>query len=141
MKRDIFFRIISDNSEKYMTGKFYKDALGWGFVLWLIGYSLGIVLFAFAPPDLTGSIITPIGTIITLFVLFGKIKGDTLKYYLLLAIVWTLIAIVFDYIFLVRIFKPADGYYKLDVYLYYALTFILPLLAGSIRKRSVGGPV
>jgi hypothetical protein len=27
-------------------------------------------------------------------------------------------------------FKPADGYYKLDVYLYYILTFALPLIVG-----------
>lgn len=102
---------------------------------------MGIVLIAFISPGLIGWIIMPIGTIITLFVLFRKVKGETLKYYLLLAMIWTLIAVVFDYIFLVRIFKPADGYYKLDVYLYYALTFILPLLAGSIRKRSAGRSV
>ncbi|MFA6097138.1 MAG: hypothetical protein WC788_05925 [Candidatus Paceibacterota bacterium] len=120
-----------------MTTQFYKDALGWGFVLWLIGYSLGIVLFAFISPGLIGWIIMPIGTIVTLFVLFKKIKGDTPKYYLLLAMIWTLIAVVFDYVFLVQVFKPSDGYYKLDVYLYYASTFILPLLVGSIKKRSM----
>jgi len=53
--------------------------------------------------------------------LIKKIKGDSFKYYLLLAISWTLIAIIFDYLFLVKVFKPADGYYKLDVYLYYLL--------------------
>jgi hypothetical protein len=53
-----------------------------------------------------------------------------------LAIVWTLIAIVFDYLFIVKALNPADGYYKLDVFLYYALTFILPLAAYT-RKKSI----
>ena len=112
----------------------YKDAFGWGVFLWFIGYVLGIVLFAVVPPDMIGWVIMPIGIIITLWVLFKKVKGDSLQYYLFLAIIWTLIAIVFDYFFLVKVFKPADGYYKLDVYLYYALTFILPVAVGW-KKR------
>ena len=78
----------------------------------------------------------PVGIVLTLWVLLKKVKGNSLKYYLLLAVIWTLIAIVFDYFFLVKAFKPADGYYKLDVYLYYALTFILPLFAGW-RKKAI----
>jgi glucan phosphoethanolaminetransferase (alkaline phosphatase superfamily) len=50
------------------------------------------------------------------------------------AIIWTIIAVAFDYIFLVKVFKPAGGYYKLDVYLYYIFTFILPVAAGLLRK-------
>ena len=117
-----------------MTKQFSKDALGWGFVLWLIGYGLGIMLFAVVPLNMIGWIITPIGTALTLWVLFKKVKGESFQYYLLLAITWTLIAIIFDYLFLVKVFKPADGYYKLDVYLYYVLTFILPLIAGWSKK-------
>jgi len=37
-------------------------------------------------------------------------------------------------LFIVKAFKPADGYYKLDVYLYYALTFALPLIVGWRKK-------
>jgi hypothetical protein len=66
---------------------------------------------------------------------FEKDKGNSFNYYLYLAIAWTLIAIVFDYLFIVKTLMPADGYYKLDVYLYYALTLILPLVA-YYRKRS-----
>jgi len=118
-----------------MNRQLFKDTLGWGVLLWLIGYILGIILFMVVPTTLVGWIIMPIGTIITLWVLFKKVKGGSIKYYLLLAVIWTLIAIVFDYFFLVKVFKPADGYYKLDVYLYYALTFTLPLLVGW-RKKS-----
>lgn len=120
-----------------MTKKFLKDALGWGVVLWLIGYVLGIVLFAFVPASMIGWVITPIGIVITLLVLFKKIKGESLGYYLSVAAVWTVIAIVFDYFFLVKVFNPADGYYKLDVYLYYVLTFVMPLAVGwwKLRKK------
>ena len=117
-----------------MTRQFIKDTLGWGFLLWLIGYALGMILFSIVPLYMIGWVIMPIGIVITLWVLFKKISGETLKYYFLLAVVWTLIAIVFDYFFLVKAFKPADGYYKLDVYLYYVLIFVLPLVVGW-RKR------
>lgn len=120
-----------------MTKQFYKDALGWGIGLWLIGYVLGIVLFPLVSPSALGWVITPIGIVITLWVLFKKIKGDSVKYYALLAVTWVVIAIVFDYFFLVKMFNPADGYYKLDVYLYYVLTFILPLVVGWRKQNKI----
>jgi len=113
-----------------MTRQFVKDAFGWGFILWLIGFALGVMLFAFVPPSLIGWVIMPIGIIITLWILWRKVKADSFRYYALLAMVWVLIAIACDYLFLVKALKPADGYYKLDVYLYYALTFVLPLVVG-----------
>ena len=119
-----------------MTKQFFKDAFGWGFILWLIGYTLGMILFSIVPLSTIGWIIMPIGTIITLWVLFKKVRGDSFRYYAFLAVVWALIAIVFDYFFLVKAFKPADGYYKFDVYLYYALTFLLPLVVGW-RKKAI----
>lgn len=118
-----------------MNRQLFKDTLGWGFVLWLIGYVFGIVLFAVVSPAMIGWILTPIGILITLWVLFKKITSESFRHYVSLAIVWTLIAIVFDYVFLVMVFKPVDGYYKLDVYLYYALTFILPLAVGWYKGR------
>ena len=117
-----------------MTKQFFKDMVGWGFVLWLIGYVLGILLIAVVPVSMVGWIIMPVGTAITLWVLLKKVKADSLQYYALLAFVWVLIAVVFDYLFIVKAFKPADGYYKLDVYLYYALTFALPLIVGWRKK-------
>jgi hypothetical protein len=123
-----------DNNTKAKKKYFYKDAFVWGFVLWFIGYLLGMILFFAVPPNMIGWIILPIGIIITLWVLLKKIKGDSFNYYLRLAIAWTLIAIVFDYLFIVKALN-SDGYYKLDVYLYYTLTFILPLVA-YWRKES-----
>jgi hypothetical protein len=121
-----------------MNKQFLKDALGWGIILWLIGYALGFIFFFIAPPSMIGWIIMPIGIFITLGVLFKKVRGTTFGYYFWLAAVWTLIAIIFDYIFLVKALKPAGGYYKLDVYLYYALTFVLPLAYGlKISKLKI----
>lgn len=118
-----------------MNRQLIKDGFGWGFLLWLIGYGLGILLFTLVPLNLIGWIITPIGTLITLYILFKKIEGD-FRHYLLIAVIWTLIAVVCDYFFLVKAFKPADGYYKLDVYLYYLLTFTLPLLVGWSKSKT-----
>jgi hypothetical protein len=122
-----------------MNKQFSKDAFGWGFVLWLIGYALGMILFALVPANLIGWIIMPIGTAITLWIAFKKVKGDTLQYYCRVALVWLLIAVLGDYLFIVKASKPADGYYKPDVYIYYALTLAIPLFAGW-RRTSRGAP-
>ena len=42
-------------------------------------------------------------------------------------------------LFIVAAFKPADGYYKPDVYLYYALTLAIPLFAGWRRTLGRSG--
>lgn len=118
-----------------MKNQFFKDAFIWGFVLWLIGYILGIVLFLLVPASLIGWIVTPFGIIITLWILIKKLKSNSIQYYFLIAVIWTLIAIICDYFLLVQVFKPEDGYYKTDVYLYYVLTFLLPLLVG-LKKKS-----
>jgi hypothetical protein len=117
-----------------MNKQLIKDSLVWGFVLWLIGYILSFILFFIVSPMMIGWIIAPIGTAITLFVLFRKIKGNNFKYYLYLAIIWTLMAVVLDYLFIVKLMNPV-GYYKPAVYLYYGLTFVLPLFV-SIKRKS-----
>ncbi len=123
-----------------MNRQLLKDTLGWGFLLWLCGYVLGIILFMFVPISMVGWIIMPIGTVVTVWVLLKKIKINYFRHYISLAFIWTLIAISFDYLFLVSVFKPADGYYKLDVYVYYLFTFILPLLLGFIKNKYEKSP-
>lgn len=117
-----------------MSKKLLKDGLFWGFILWLIGYFLGIVLFMLVPANLMGWVITPIGIAITLWVLLKKINYKKLKSYFKLGAIWTAIAILFDYIFIVLLFSSSD-YYKLDIYFYYLFTFTLPVLVG-LYKRS-----
>lgn len=111
-----------------MYKRLVMDTLGWGFLVWLIGYGLGIVFFTVVPQNLIGLFVTPIGILVSLWVLFKKIHSTSLPYYLRIAIVWTIIAVVCDYLFLVRAFTTAAVYYKWDVYLYYTLTFLLPIL-------------
>lgn len=111
------------------------DLLGWGIILWLIGYILGIILFFILPVSLIGWFIMPIGLLVTTWVLQKKIKNRSLTYYLLLSLTWTTIAILLDYLFLVKLLKPEDGYYKTDVYLYYLFTFTLPLGIGWQKNK------
>ncbi len=106
----------------------------WGFILWLFGYILGIVFFAFVPKDQIGFYILPFGTALTLWVLLKKIKREEFLCYIGVGMFWTLIAVILDYLFIVKLFKSAD-YYKPDVYLYYALTFVLPILVGWYKFK------
>ncbi len=110
------------------------SALKWGIVLWLFGYLLGFAFFFIVPPDLLGWVITPFGIAATLFVLFRKMKLDLIKQYYVVAAVWTVLAIVLDYIFIVVMLNAPD-YYKLDVYFYYMMTFVLPLAVGYWKMK------
>jgi hypothetical protein len=126
--------------EKMMIDKpMLKDSLGWGFILWLIGYVLGIILFFALPASVIGWIIMPIGILITLFVLLKRVQGGSFAYYLSLAVIWTFIAIALDYVFIVQALRPPDGYYKLDVYLYYIITFLLPITVGWSKTSNSAG--
>jgi hypothetical protein len=120
-----------------MNKQLLRDSLGWGLALWFIGYVLGIILIFLLPAPLIGWIIMPIGIMITFWVLLKKVKDDSFQYYLILAFIWTAIAVVFDYLFIVKAFKTADGYYKLDVYSYYAITFISPLIVAWWKKQNL----
>lgn len=113
-----------------------KDLFVWGFALWLIGYILGIVFFLFLPPSCIGWAVLPIGVMITCWVLLKQVQGNNFSHYLSVSAVWTMIAVVLDYLLIVQALKPADGYYKFDVYLYYTLTFALPLLLYWWKKSN-----
>jgi hypothetical protein len=111
------------------------NTLFWGFALWLFGYILEIVFFAFVPKERIGWFVLPIGLIATLLVLFKKIERESFKCFIGLGVIWTVIAVVFDYVFIVRLFNSTD-YYKPDVYLYYTLTFLLPITVGWYRLKN-----
>lgn len=117
-----------------MNKQLVKEGLGFGLLLWVFGYVLGVILFMVVPPSMIGWIITPLGTVLILWILWKKIRAESMNYYLMLAIIWTVMAIGLDYLFIVKLLKPVDGYYKFDVYLYYTLTFVLPLVVGGVKK-------
>lgn len=111
-----------------MDKKFLLHSFGYGFLLWLFGYILGIIFYAFIPKDILGWVIMPFGIALTLWVLFKKIKSKSFEYFLSIAIIWLVLAVALDYIFIIKLLNPED-YYKFDVFIYYGLTFLLPLLA------------
>lgn len=73
----LVFEMLKFSSYKEVVSKqFIKSSLIWGFILWLIGYVLGFILFAVVPVSLIGWTIMPIGVVITLWVLLKKIKFE-----------------------------------------------------------------
>ena len=116
-----------------------RDGLGWGVLLWIVGYVLGFVFFPIVPSEMIGWYVMPIGLAITCFVLWKWVPVNRSIYGILVGVAWCITAIVLDYIFIVMLLNPADGYYKLDVYLYYVSAFALPVLAASLRSRSHAG--
>jgi hypothetical protein len=118
-----------------MTKSLAKAAFGWGLGLWLIGYVLGVAMFFVVPAALIGWVLTPIALVITIWVLATRIDGPSLGFYAAVAVIWALLAVVLDYVFIVRLLHPADGYYKADVFIYYAAMLVLPLAAGWWKTR------
>ncbi len=114
-------------------GKILLNTLFWGFILWLFGYVLGFVFFAFVPKEQIGFYILPLGVAFTLWVLLKKIKREEYMCYIGLGVIWTIMAVVLDYLFIVKLLNGAD-YYKLDVYIYYVLTLLLPIAVGWYKK-------
>lgn len=111
------------------TTSFLKASLGWGFLLWLIGYVLGMVLFFVVPADMIGWVIFPFGVAVMTWVLWKKVHLTTMNAFLLLGLIWAVMAVVLDYFLLVKVFN-SSGYYKLDVYVYYAVTLVWPTVVG-----------
>lgn len=117
-------------------GKIVLNTIFWGFILWLFGYILGFVFFAFVPKELIGWYIMPIAVIVILWVLFKKIKRDSFGCYIGLGVVWTIMAVALDYFFMVKLLKVV-GYYKTDVYIYYLLTLALPIIVGAYKFSKI----
>lgn len=118
------------------SGRGLGAAIGWGSALWFIGYLLGVALYFLVPPLLIGWVALPIGAGLTWFVLWRLIEARRFANYVVLAVAWVAIAVVGDFLFIVQTLHPPDGYYKLDVYLYYVLTLVMPLMAGWLKTRA-----
>lgn len=129
---------LPDNTDNIPVGRSQEqfiDTLGIGFFLWFIGYIASIILYFLVPPAIIGRILfivfTPVIIVITL-VRFRK-RALTLRYYTIVSLVWTGIAIVADFLFIVLLFNP-DNYYHLSVFCYYIMTFLVPLIAGILYR-------
>jgi cation transport ATPase len=112
------------------------DTIGLGIGLWLIGYIASMILFFIIPNNLLGWVLFVIFTPITLYIAYLRFRKrkESMSYYLVIASIWTIIAIILDYIFIVTLFNNPN-YYKLDIFVYYITTFIIPLLIGYIFGR------
>jgi hypothetical protein len=120
-----------------------KDMAGLGMGLWLIGYLASLALY-FTPlwETMGGWILLIIFTPVTVAIAWWWFKQREtlpLPYYAKVGIAWMLIAIVFDYLFIVRLFQAT--YYGTDVFVYYAMTFLIPVGVGLYLDRTRSVPV
>ena len=108
-----------------------KDHAGLGIALWLMGYLASLVLFFTQYAATMGWILTAIFTPVTIAITwwwFRKRERLSLQYYAGVGVVWVLIAVVFDSLFIVMLFQAT--YFSPDVFVYYALTFLIPVGVG-----------
>ena len=112
------------------------DVLLLGFFVWLIGYLASILLYSMIPPSLLGWTLSAIFAPIAIFLCYKRFakRKESISYYVFVAIVWLIIAVIFDWLFIVKLFN-SQNYYKLDVYVYYASTFLIPFLVGAKTGR------
>ncbi|OPY36382.1 MAG: hypothetical protein A4E35_01921 [Methanoregula sp. PtaU1.Bin051] len=118
-----------------------KDTAGLGTGLWLIGYLLSLVLFFSPLAKMMGWILLIVCTPVTIVIAWWWFhKRDLpLNYYAKVGVAWTMIAVVLDYLFIVLLLHAT--YYGPDVFVYYTLTFVIPVGVGLylIRARRRAG--
>jgi hypothetical protein len=118
-----------------------KDTAVLGTVLWLIGYLASLVLFFTPYAGTMGwillAVFTPV-TIVIVYLWFRKRERLPLPYYAGVGVAWVLIALVLDYLFIVLLFQA--NYYNIDVFVYYALTFLIPVGIGLFLSRNRNEP-
>jgi hypothetical protein len=112
-----------------------KDTAGLGTGLWLLGYLASLLLFNTPFATVMGWIITAIFTPVTIAIAWWWFRTRVLPltYYIGVGLAWALIAIVLDYLFIVQLFQAS--YYGPDVFVYYALTFLIPAGVGLYLTR------
>jgi hypothetical protein len=117
-----------------------KDTIGLGTGVWLFGYLASLLLFFSPFADIMGWIITAVFTPITIALAWWwfRARDLPLTYYVVVGVAWTMIAIVLDYLFIVRLFQTT--YYEIDVFVYYALTFLIPVGVGLYLRHIQGRP-
>jgi hypothetical protein len=118
-----------------------RDTLVLGTFFWLIGYLASLVLFFSPIAGIMGWILLVVFTPITVAITwwwFRKREPLSLQYYAGVGVAWMLIAMVLDFLFIVLVFQTA--YYKPDVYLYYIITFLIPVGVGLYLNRIRFGP-
>jgi len=114
------------------------DIFVFGILIWLIGYIASIILFPFVPKNILGWILCIIFTPITFLIAYFRFKNRKIGLfcYFMTGVFWALIAVALDYVFIVKLFHSV-GYYKLDVFVYYTITFLIPFIIGLTKIRKI----
>ena len=115
-----------------------KDTAGLGTGLWLVGYIASLLLFVSPYAAIMGWILLAVFTPVTIAVAWWwfKARDLALTYYAKVGAAWTVIAVVLDYLFIVLLFQAT--YYGPDVFVYYAVTFLVPVGVGLYLCRAAG---
>lgn len=116
-----------------MNKSFLKDAVGGGLILWAVGFLLGMILFTFVDVSMMGWIIMPIVVIVAILLSarMAKAHPAALSYFIGVGAMWFGIALILDYLILVRGYR-AQNYYDLDIIIYYAGMFFIPSIVAMI---------
>ncbi len=119
------------------------DTIGFGFLLWLIGYFMGFFIITIPgypeimtiPVILTAfSLAVALVTAAFTYVRFRKRREVSWLYAFLVGITWTILAIVLDFIFIVLLFN-APSYYRPHIFTYYAITLVVPSAVAKYSSR------
>lgn len=118
-----------------------KGTAGLGVLLWLLGYIASLLLFVSPFAGIMGWILIAVFTPVSVIIVWRWFTGRDLPlaYYAGLGIAWTVIAVVFDYLFIVLLFSAT--YYGLDVFVYYAITFLIPVCIGLLEMAGRTGGI
>ena len=113
----------------------FIDTPGLGFFLWFLGYIASIILYFLVPSDIIGWILSVMFTPLIILVTLVRFRKRSLpfRYYAIVSVTWTGIAVVFDFMFIVLLFNP-DNYYHLSVFVYYFVTLLVPLIVGILYR-------
>jgi uncharacterized membrane protein len=117
-----------------------KDTAGLGTFLWLIGYLASLMLFFSSFAGIMGWILLIVFTPVTVAIAwwwFRDRESLPLRYYAGVGLAWMLIAIVLDYLFIVLLFQAT--YYGADVFVYYTVSFLIPVGVGLYLGRAHNG--
>ena len=132
------------NGKNISMKQWIKDTAGLGIAFWLVGYLASLALFFSPYAGIMGWILLAVFTPVTVAIAwwwFKKRESLDLQYYAGVGVAWVLIAVVLDYLFIVQMFQAS--YYEPDVFVYYIVTFLIPVCVGLylIRTRNEPRPL
>ena len=123
--------------------QFLLDSVGLGVLFWVISYILVLILFSTPLSGIMGWLLfvftTPLIAWWT-YDYFLHLPPRPLPYFLIIAVVWTAIAVLLDLLFIILLFQPEE-YYQAEVFAYYAETFLIPVGVGWYLQKHWPGLV